>query len=151
MFLLSGNRAAVFGFLLVLAVRLSTLLWFPGSQGLVPVISPIALLRVASIPGPGARPQWLCLAASPKLRPEEGKGLGNGLKARVDSSFPGTGCSLQVVGCAVDPNNSPGFHLKVILRLCCQASLLGIILSRTEKLQGGIDCCLPHSWDEAAT
>lgn len=122
----------------------------PQEPGLGLCDSHIALLGVASIPGPGAWPQWLCPAASPKLCPEE-EGLGNGLKARVDSSFPGPGCSSQVAGCAVDPSHSLGFHLKVIPRPYHQASLLGVILSRTERLQSGIDCCLPHCCDEPAT
>lgn len=114
----------------------------PWDPGLGPCDSPITPLAVASVPGPGAQPRWLCLAASPRLLPEEGECLGNGLKARVDSSFPGPDYSLQVAGCAVDISHSPDLHLKVVLRLYHQASLLGVILSRTGMLWSSIDCCL---------
>lgn len=75
----------------------------PWEPGLGSCESSIVLLGVASMPGPGAWPQWLCLTEGSKLRPEEGEGLGNSLKARVYSSFPGPGCLSQVAGCAVDP------------------------------------------------
>lgn len=129
--------------LLVLAMRLSMLPWFPRSMWFCHCIAE-----------GGQYPQhWgsaSMVLSGCKLHPEEEEGLGNGLKARVDSSFTGPGCLSQVAGCAVDPSHSPSFHSKVILRPCCQALLLGIILSRTERLQGGIDCCLPQSWDETA-
>lgn len=67
------------------------------------------------------------MAASPKLCPKEGHGLGNGLKARMDSSFPGSGCSSQVACCAANPLCSPGFCLKAVPGPYHQGLLFGVI------------------------